>query len=83
MLLWNGACIVHEIFSLEKITRLKVRHPQAKVIAHPECEEAVLRVADFIGSTTQLLKYAVTSPFDTFIVVPKPAFCTKCKKMRR
>ncbi|MEO5781621.1 MAG: quinolinate synthase NadA, partial [Ginsengibacter sp.] len=45
MLLWNGACIVHEIFSLEKITKLKIRHPKAKVIAHPECEEPVLRVA--------------------------------------
>src|ERR1700712_282360 len=56
MVLWNGACMVHEIFSLEKINRLKVRHPAAKVIAHPECEEAVLRTADFIGSTTQLLK---------------------------
>src|SRR5437762_6780125 len=58
MLLWNGTCIVHEMFSLEKITKLKLRHPKAKLIAHPECEEAVLRLADFIGSTTQLLKYA-------------------------
>src|SRR5579872_1057178 len=57
MLLWNGACMVHEIFSLEKITRLKQRHPDAKLIAHPECEEAILRLADYIGSTTQLLKY--------------------------
>src|SRR5687768_5730581 len=57
MLLWNGACMVHEIFSLERITRLKVRHPNAKVIAHPECEDPVLRIADFIGSTTGLLKY--------------------------
>jgi len=55
MLLWNGACIVHEIFSLEKITKLKIRHPNAKMIAHPECEEAVLRIADFVGSTTNLL----------------------------
>src|SRR5437763_4820506 len=59
MLLWNGACIVHEMFSLEKITKLKLRHPKAKLIAHPECEDAVLKLADFIGSTTQLLKYAV------------------------
>src|ERR1700748_1942687 len=59
MVLWNGACMVHEIFSLEKITRLKIRHPRAKLLAHPECEEPVLRIADFIGSTTQLLKYAV------------------------
>ena len=52
MVLWNGACMVHEIFSLEKITKLKIRHPKAKVIAHPECEEPVLNIADFIGSTT-------------------------------
>ena len=51
MLLWDGACMVHEIFSLEKITRLKIRHPKAKLIAHPECEEPILRLADFIGST--------------------------------
>jgi quinolinate synthase len=69
MLLWNGACFVHEIFSLERIVRLKERHPDAKVIAHPECEEPVLREADFIGSTTQLLKYAKESPAQTFIVV--------------
>jgi quinolinate synthase len=68
MLLWNGACMVHEIFSLEKITRLKVRHPKAKLIAHPECEEPVLRIADFIGSTTQLLAYARNEPHQEFIV---------------
>ncbi len=59
MLLWNGACMVHEIFSLEKIIKLKTRHPNAKVLAHPECEEAILRVADYVGSTTQILQYAV------------------------
>lgn len=68
MVLWNGACIVHETFSLEKILRLKIRHPQAKVIAHPECEEAVLQAADFIGSTTQLLKFAVQDRATEFIV---------------
>jgi quinolinate synthase len=68
MVLWNGACMVHEIFSVEKITKLKVRHPEALVIAHPECEEAVLNLADFIGSTTQLLKYANNSSANTFIV---------------
>ncbi len=68
MLLWNGACMVHEIFSLEKITRLIERHPKAKFIAHPECEEAVLRLADFIGSTTQLLKYTETEAVQEFIV---------------
>jgi quinolinate synthase len=69
MLLWNGACMVHEIFSLEKINRLKIRHPEAKIIAHPECLENVLAVADYIGSTTQLLKYSKNDPADTFIVV--------------
>ncbi|MFZ1260817.1 MAG: quinolinate synthase NadA, partial [Chitinophagaceae bacterium] len=60
MLLWNGACMVHEIFSLEKITKLTVRHPHAKLIAHPECEDPILRIADYIGSTTGLLKYSPT-----------------------
>ena len=68
MLLWNGACMVHEIFSMEKITRLKVRHPNAKVIAHPECEEPVLRLADFIGSTTGLLKFTQTDDAQEYIV---------------
>ena len=68
MLLWNGACMVHEIFSLEKITRLKVRHPEAKFIAHTECEEAVLNLADYIGSTTQLLKYTQEDSANSFIV---------------
>ena len=68
MLLWNGACMVHEIFSLEKITKLKIRHPQAKLIAHPECEEAVLALADYIGSTTQLLKYSIADAAMQYIV---------------
>ncbi len=68
MLLWNGACMVHEIFSLEKITKLKIRHPKAKLISHPECEEAILRVSDFIGSTTQLLKYSASDSATEYIV---------------
>ncbi len=68
MLLWNGACMVHEIFSLEKITKLKTRHPNAKFIAHPECEEPVLRLADYIGSTTGLLKYTQTDKAQEYIV---------------
>ncbi len=68
MLLWNGACMVHEIFSLEKITKLKVRHPNAKLIAHPECEDPILRMADFIGSTTGLLKYTESDPTQEYIV---------------
>lgn len=68
MVLWNGACQVHELFSLEKITKLKMRHPNAKVIAHPECEEAILKEADFIGSTSALLKYSSQNPATEFIV---------------
>lgn len=68
MVLWNGACMVHEIFSLEKITKLKVRHPKAKLIAHPECEDAILAIADYIGSTTQLLKYSETDSSQEYIV---------------
>jgi quinolinate synthase len=68
MLLWNGACMVHELFSLEKIVKLKERNPDAKFIAHPECEERVLKLADFIGSTTELLKYSQTNEATSFIV---------------
>ena len=68
MVLWNGVCMVHEIFSLEKITKLRHAHPGAKFIAHPECESNVLEVADYIGSTTGLLKYAISNPANEFIV---------------
>jgi quinolinate synthase len=77
MILWNGACMVHEIFSLEKITKLKIRHPQAKLIAHPECEESILSIADFIGSTTELLKYTQTNKSDTFIVATESGILHK------
>jgi quinolinate synthase len=80
MLLWNGACIVHEIFSLEKITRLKFRHPTAKVIAHPECEEPVLAVADFIGSTTALLRYTRTDESKSFIVATEAGILHQMQK---
>jgi quinolinate synthase len=80
MVLWNGACMVHEIFSLEKITKLKIRHPQAKVIAHPECEEAVLAVADYIGSTTGLLKYTQQSDAREFIVVTETGILHQMQK---
>lgn len=68
MVLWNGACMVHEIFSVEKITRLQLRHPNAKLIAHPECEEPLLKRADYIGSTTQLLKYTSSDTAQEYIV---------------
>jgi quinolinate synthase len=69
MLLWDGACMVHEIFSLEKLTQLKHLHPNAQIIAHPECEAPILDLAHFIGSTTALLKYTQKSDFNEFIVV--------------
>jgi quinolinate synthase len=68
LLLWNGACIVHEVFSLEKITKLKMRHPEARFIAHPECEAEVLEMADFIGSTSQMLRFTQESNSMEFIV---------------
>lgn len=68
MLLWNGACMVHEVFSLEKIIKLKIRNPQALLLAHPECEEAILNLADFIGSTTALLNFSKTSESTEYIV---------------
>jgi len=68
MILWDGACMVHEIFSLEKINRIKSEFPEAKVIAHPECEAHVLEQADFIGSTTSLLNYTINDEATSFIV---------------
>jgi quinolinate synthase len=59
LVLWNGACMVHEIFSQQKILKLRNRHPEAKFIAHPECEDVILKMADYIGSTTGLLKYTI------------------------
>jgi quinolinate synthase len=80
MLLWNGACMVHEIFSVEKITKLKVRHPKAKVIAHPECEAPVLALADYIGSTTGLLKFAQNDSATEFIVVTETGILHQMQK---
>jgi quinolinate synthase len=68
MVLWDGACIVHIDISLEKLQKLRAEHPDAKFVAHPECQEHILMHADYIGSTTALLKYVVDSPEQTFIV---------------
>lgn len=78
--LWQGACIVHETFSEQKLLRLKIRHPQAKVLAHPECEERVLRNADYIGSTTGLLNYARQSPDREFIIATEPGIIHQMEK---
>ena len=80
MVLWNGACMVHEIFSLEKIMRLKVRHPSAKVIAHPECEDAILRIADFVGSTTGLLHYTEKDNHQSYIVATETGILHQMQK---
>ncbi|MDP1744678.1 MAG: quinolinate synthase NadA [Bacteroidota bacterium] len=68
MVLWDGSCMVHEIFSLEKITKLKNQYPNAKLIAHPECEAAILEISDYIGSTSGLLNYTEKSTAQEFIV---------------
>ncbi|MGE3261233.1 MAG: quinolinate synthase NadA [Bacteriovoracia bacterium] len=80
MVLWQGACIVHETFSEKKLLQLKMAHPDAEVIAHPECEEAVLRQADFIGSTTALLNYSVKSQKKKFIVVTEAGILHQMQK---
>jgi len=80
MLLWEGVCIVHEVFSEQKLVQLKMRHPEAEVLAHPECEEAVLRHADFIGSTTGILRHATESPTETFIVATEGGILHQMEK---
>ncbi len=80
MLLWDGACIVHEIFSERKLVQLKLSHPEADIIAHPECEANVLRHADFIGSTTGLLKYVQKSDRQEFIVVTESGVIHQMQK---
>jgi len=80
MVLWEGACIVHEIFSAEKIIKLKNRHPNAKVIAHPECETPVLELADYIASTTGLLKYTVSNSSTEFIVATETGIIHQMQK---
>lgn len=80
MLLWDGACHVHERFSVEKIITLKQQHPGAKVLAHPECRGAVLRLADVVGSTAALLKYAVESTEREFIVATESGILHEMKK---
>jgi quinolinate synthase len=80
MVLWPGSCMVHEIFSEKRIVQLKVVHPEAKIIAHPECEESVLKHADFIGSTKQLLEFSQTSSANAFIVVTEAGILHQMEK---
>lgn len=80
MVLWDGSCMVHEIFSIEKITKLKLRHPEAKFIAHPECEENLLQIADYIGSTTALLKFAQKDTAKAYIVATEAGILHQMQK---
>lgn len=80
MVLWDGACIVHDTFDAKKITRLKARHPQAEIIAHPECPENVLALADHIGSTSSLLEYTKKPNKTEFIVVTEAGILHQMQK---
>lgn len=80
MVLWNGSCMVHEIFSLEKLIKLKAQHPQALILAHPECEAPILEHANFIGSTTALLNYSKTSDVKEFIVLTETGIIHQMQK---
>ena len=80
LVLWQGSCMVHEIFSEKKLVQLKMAHPDAEVIAHPECEEPVLHHANFIGSTTALLNYVKESDRTQFIVVTEPGIIHQMEK---
>ena len=80
MLLWDGACHVHEKFSVEKILELKKQYPDAKVLVHPECKGAVVKLADKVGSTAALLKYSINDPSDTFIVATESGILHEMQK---
>ena len=80
MVLWQGSCIVHETFNERKIIELRTKHPNAKLIAHPECEETLLSEADFIGSTSALLKHACESNENEFIVATEVGIIHQMQK---
>ena len=80
MVLWNGACHVHEEFSLEKLLKLKREHPEAKVVAHPECRAYILEAADYVGSTAGILEYCGQSDAQAFIVVTESGILAEMKK---
>lgn len=80
LVLWNGACMVHEIFSQERIANLRADYPESKFIAHPECEKEILEAADYIGSTSGLLKYTMENPANTFIVATESGIIHQMQK---
>jgi quinolinate synthase len=81
MVLWNGACMVHEIFAHEKIVKLMTRHPEAVFIAHPECEAHILDLAAYIGSTSGLLNFVAKNPAKEFIVGTEPGIIHQMQKL--
>jgi len=80
MLLWNGTCMVHERFSEQELIKLKTRHPEAAVIAHPECPPQLLRHAEHVGSTSSLINYSAERPGKSFIVLTEPGIVHQMKK---
>ncbi|NER81284.1 MAG: quinolinate synthase NadA [Leptolyngbya sp. SIO1D8] len=80
LVLWQGSCMVHETFSEKKLVQLRMEYPEAEIVAHPECEEPVLRHANFIGSTTALLNYVERSDREQFIVVTEPGIIHQMEK---
>lgn len=80
MVLWNGACHVHEKFSVERIIALKKQHPEAKILVHPECKGPVVKLADKVGSTAALLKFAIADATDTFIVATESGILHKMQQ---
>jgi quinolinate synthase len=80
MILWPGTCIVHDTFSERKLTGLKERHPGAQVLAHPECDDVILKWADYVGSTTGILDFATKSDKREFIVATEPGILHQMKK---
>ena len=81
MTLWPGTCIVHEQFSEREIVKLKARHPEAKLAAHPECPEPILNHADHIGSTRSILNYVTTAPGKTFLIATEEGIIHQMKKL--
>lgn len=80
MVIWNGACIVHEEFSLEKILKLKEQYPTAKIVVHPECKAPLIIIADYVGSTAGILEYCGKSETNEFIVVTESGILTEMRK---
>ncbi|WP_311415933.1 quinolinate synthase NadA [Hoylesella shahii] len=81
MVLWNGACHVHEKFSVEKILKLKKLHPEAKILVHPECKGPVVNIADKVGSTAALLKFSIDDEAQTFIVATESGILNEMQRL--